>query len=157
MQTNPIIHPRRIGDPGRIPGFTDASGRMWTEIQNRTPHERHPLCLFYPGKKVANCSLSHCFSAAGAYLPPGGRWAAARRLGRGIREITLDVVLGKDLQKLYPFIGLILLLCRRVSARIPLPPPVATLPPAPSPRGKGLRPTAAVAPEGRQVQFSTER
>ena len=64
------------------------------------------------------------------------RWAADRRLGRGIREITLDTVQGKDLIKLYPFIGLIPLLCRRVTARIPLPPPVAVLPPAPSPRGK---------------------
>ena len=49
----------------------------------------------------------------------------------------MDTVQGKDLLKLYPFIGLMPLLCRRVTARIPLPPPVAALPPAPSPRGKG--------------------
>ena len=121
------------------------------------------ICILTPTLPFSSCQKSGklqfivLFSAAGAYLPPGGRWAAARRLGRGIREITLDTVQGQDLLKLYPFIGLIPLLCRRITARIPLPPPVAALPPAPSPRGKGLRPTAAVAPEGRQIRFPTER
>ena len=57
--------------------------------------------------------------------------------GRGIREINLDVVQPEDFLKGQHFVCLIHFLCFYVSARIPLPPAVATLPPAPSPRGKG--------------------
>ena len=37
-----------------------------------------------------------------------------------MREVMLDTVEGKDLLKPYPFIGLIPLPCRKVTARIPL-------------------------------------
>ena len=62
--------------------------------------------------------------------------AERSEVGRGIREITLDVVQPEDFLKGQHFVCLIHFLCFYVSARIPLPPAVATLPPAPSPRGK---------------------
>ena len=54
----------------------------------------------------------------GSALPSPGE-KVARRAGCGMREITVDTVEGKDLLKPYPFIGLIPLPCREVTARIP--------------------------------------
>ena len=84
---------------------------------------------------ISNFRLSYCCGEAD--IPsPGGKVAERSEAGRGIREITLDVVQPEDFLKGQHFVCLIHFLCFYVSARIPLPPAVATLPPAPSPRGK---------------------
>ena len=84
---------------------------------------------------LSNFRLSLCCGEA-AIPSPGGKVAERSEVGRGIREITLDVVKLEDFLKGQHSLRLIRLLCFYTSARIPLPPAVAMLPPAPTPRGK---------------------
>jgi len=58
-------------------------------------------------------------SAEGAIPSPGEKVAERSEVGCGMREAQLDTAQGKDLLKSYPFIGLIPLSCRKITARIP--------------------------------------
>ena len=100
-------------------------------------------------QEITNFRLSLCCGEA-AIPSPGGKVAERSEVGRGIREISLDVVQPEDFLKGQHFVCLIHFLCFYVSARIPLPPAVATLPPAPSPRGKVC---ACGAKENDKTQF----
>ena len=59
------------------------------------------------------------FAAAGAMPSPGEKVAERSEVGCGMRETRLDAVEGKGLLKSYPFISLIHLPHRRLTARIP--------------------------------------
>ena len=69
-----------------------------------------------------------------------------------MREITLDTIEGKDLLKLDPFIGLVPLPCRKITARIPHQSGLSACQLLPG-RSHIAPHSGAVAPEGRQFRF----
>ena len=96
-------------------------------------------------------------SAAGAYLLPGRR-CPPEGGGCGIREITYDTVLRKDLRMGYALGGLIRLPCRCVSARIPHQSAARSSPADSFSPGEAIAARcAAVAPEGRHIPFPAAR
>ena len=92
---------------------------------------------------------AHTFSR-GEGAPGGG--------GCGIREITYDTVLRKDLRMGYALGGLIRLPCRCVSARIPHQSAARSSPADSFSPGEAIAARcAAVAPEGRHIPFPAAR
>ena len=69
-----------------------------------------------------------------------------------MREITLDTIEGKDLLKLDPFIGLVPLPCRKITARIPHQSGLSACQLLPG-RSHIAPHSGAVAPKGRQFRF----
>ena len=69
-----------------------------------------------------------------------------------MREITLDTIEGKDLLKLDPFIGLVPLACRKITARIPHQSGLSACQLLPG-RSHIAPHSGAVAPKGRQFRF----
>ena len=78
-----------------------------------------PSCsAFAPGQN-SKFPFTALFAAAYRIPSPGEKVAERSEVGCGMRETLLDAAQGKDLLKPYPFIGLIPLPCRKVTARIP--------------------------------------